>query len=1028
MAGNRSLGTLTIDLIAKVGGFKAGLDKAGRDAQKAASDIDRTLSTIGKNALWAGGILAGAFSSAATALSAFGVQMTTTFAATSRELTTFASISNLSVENFQKYAAAAQSVGISNEKMADQFKDVNERLGEYIATGKGPLTDFIDEYGSRVGTTAEALQKLNDPMLVLTKIVADMQALGASDQEISFVLESLASDTTNLIPLLKNGAEGMKDYVAAMEQIGFLSSDQVAAGREVAKQLDLVRAQYDLLKNKIAAELAPAVIALIQDFQSWITEGNNAKNVADLLAMSMDIVRVAFHGAAVVIEGTTAVVKTFVADVMLAINLVTGLGKLAALSNPLVAAGQVAQGGLDGYIQNLNNTQAKVREQLAADVRYRETVNAAGASRAQKAWEGATKAVSDSWNNTSQSAKKYNEVVQAGTNGPIGALNEALKTGNRLTADQLKARAKAEEQQKRENDAVEKQIAQERVRAQTIGQNSRALELEAQIREGLVKGTEDQLNRLREAARLADTNTAAVEARKKAEQEAQKSARAGESAAKKAAADAEREAKKREQEAKRLQDAYDNQVLSLERSIYMIGKEGEAAAIAWEISKGEFKDYSEQQKQHLMLLAQNVDAAQKAFDVEKKAREEAAKKLEDEADRQEDANKKYKEYLDDVQHNLNLLGKSADEQERLNALKDLGIDADSEAGKVLTETLKIYQEQRKAVEDQVAAMDELRSSFSDALSDWVSGTKSFKDAFKDALDQIQKRIINLIADRWIEKLFGSFGSNEGGKVGGPISGFLGKLFGVKDPEELQNQINGIRGEGDNQVLPYDPQNIESLRQEAKRMTDGVIAVHQEAANSMASSVGTSTQTAADGALSSIDETTGYAKDSMDAAVGGANSEMESESKGFIGILKDTFSNMFNNEGGGWLSTLSKYLSNIGNAISGIFSSFGKGGAGGGDNGWLSVVSSFFSGGRANGGPVSAGRMYRVNENMPEMLTIGNQDFLMMGGQNGRVSNASGSGMQQVNNFVIHGRIDRRTESQIAQDVGQRTQRAITRNS
>src|SRR5690606_77945 len=56
-------------------------------------------------------------------------------------------------------------------------------------------------------------------------------------------------------------------------------------------------------------------------------------------------------------------------------------------------------------------------------------------------------------------------------------------------------------------------------------------------------------------------------------------------------------------------------------------------------------------------------------------------------------------------------------------------------------------------------------------------------------------------------------------------------------------------------------------------------------------------------------------------------------------------------------------------------------------GWLDSLISFGSGilGRANGGPVSAGSIYRVNERGPELLTVGGNDYLMMGKQSGRVT-------------------------------------------
>jgi ribosomal protein L12E/L44/L45/RPP1/RPP2 len=57
------------------------------------------------------------------------------------------------------------------------------------------------------------------------------------------------------------------------------------------------------------------------------------------------------------------------------------------------------------------------------------------------------------------------------------------------------------------------------------------------------------------------------------------------------------------------------------------------------------------------------------------------------------------------------------------------------------------------------------------------------------------------------------------------------------------------------------------------------------------------------------------------------------------------------------------------------------GGGGFMSGW-----SGFGGGKASGGPVSSGKMYEVNERgAPELLNIGNRQFLMMAGQSGRVT-------------------------------------------
>lgn len=93
-------------------------------------------------------------------------------------------------------------------------------------------------------------------------------------------------------------------------------------------------------------------------------------------------------------------------------------------------------------------------------------------------------------------------------------------------------------------------------------------------------------------------------------------------------------------------------------------------------------------------------------------------------------------------------------------------------------------------------------------------------------------------------------------------------------------------------------------------------------------------------------------------------------------------------------------------------------------GWVQGIASFFSsligGARADGGPVTAGVPYLVGERGPELFIAAKSGHIVPNDQ-------MGMGVRQVNNFVIQGRIDRRSQEQIAADVGRRSSIAIRRN-
>lgn len=94
-------------------------------------------------------------------------------------------------------------------------------------------------------------------------------------------------------------------------------------------------------------------------------------------------------------------------------------------------------------------------------------------------------------------------------------------------------------------------------------------------------------------------------------------------------------------------------------------------------------------------------------------------------------------------------------------------------------------------------------------------------------------------------------------------------------------------------------------------------------------------------------------------------------------------------------------------------------------GWGAALSSFFStafgGARANGGPVQAGVPYLVGERGPELFVAPKTGTIIP-------NNKMGIGLTQVNNFMVQGRMDRRTEDQIAADVGRKSSTALRRNS
>lgn len=180
------------------------------------------------------------------------------------ELRKAAQISNVGFEDFQKLAFAARSVGIEGDKLADIFKDVNDRVGDFNATGGGPMKDFFENIAPKIGLTADAFKDLSGPQ-ALQLYYDSLKKAGASQQDLTFYLEAMASDATALIPLLEQGGEGFRKLG---EGAAVISEDQAAG---LKSYNDSMRALGEAIKGVTIAIASSGVLEFITSLVQQLT-------------------------------------------------------------------------------------------------------------------------------------------------------------------------------------------------------------------------------------------------------------------------------------------------------------------------------------------------------------------------------------------------------------------------------------------------------------------------------------------------------------------------------------------------------------------------------------------------------------------------------------------------------------------------------------------------------------------------------------------------------------------------------------
>lgn len=242
-------GSVVVDLLMKTGSFET-------DSARAEKRLDQMRKTAVK---WGAGVGAAA-GTAAAAIGVWAVRMADVAAQTERQ----ARLANSSAEDFQRWAYAANTVGIEQEKLADILKDAQDRVGDFLSTGGGPMADFFENIAPKVGLAAEQFRELSGQD-VLGLYVKGLEDAGVSQSEMIFYLEAMASDSSLLLPLLRGGASGMRALADEADRFGVvMGTNTLVAAASLDRNIDRLKAQFHGLTVEVGSQVLPVVNEFIE--------------------------------------------------------------------------------------------------------------------------------------------------------------------------------------------------------------------------------------------------------------------------------------------------------------------------------------------------------------------------------------------------------------------------------------------------------------------------------------------------------------------------------------------------------------------------------------------------------------------------------------------------------------------------------------------------------------------------------------------------------------------------------------------
>ncbi|MHC8083086.1 phage tail tape measure protein [Klebsiella pneumoniae] len=255
MAG-KSLGTLTIDLIAKVGGFVQGMDKAERSSQKWRDQVKKDAKEVSSSIIAVGAAAA----TAAVGIGAAGLAIVKNTAQQVTEADRWAKSLKMSTQDLLSWQYAAEQAGLTGDNIADIFKDINDKVGDAVLNKSGEAAQALDT----LGLSAEKLSQ-QSPDKQLLAISSALQKIPSQAGKTN-ILESLGNDLSKMLPLFDNNNDKLKQFIQLSKDFGIAPpQEDIDNLVKVNQFFQDIETSARGLKMEIASGLATVDLSPLQD-------------------------------------------------------------------------------------------------------------------------------------------------------------------------------------------------------------------------------------------------------------------------------------------------------------------------------------------------------------------------------------------------------------------------------------------------------------------------------------------------------------------------------------------------------------------------------------------------------------------------------------------------------------------------------------------------------------------------------------------------------------------------------------------
>lgn len=302
---SRSLGTLTLDMAIRLGGFTAGMDKAARVTDTRMKEMERRAESFGRaigTSLRVGvAALAVGATSAVVALKATIDRMD--------DLSKAAKTVGMDTEGFSRLAYAAELANVSQEELQSGLGRLVKAQAAAMDEGS-KQAEMFKALGIAITDAGGAMRPTRDVMLDFADRFA---ALKDKPEALAAGLQIFGRGFQTFVPLIEGGSDAIRRLEGEADSLGVtLSTEAGRSAEEFNDNLTRLKAAVSGFTMEVAQGMLPVLEDSTARLVDLATQGDLAENVVTVLSAAFRVGVSAVEGYNRAVQVTSAAIETIV--------------------------------------------------------------------------------------------------------------------------------------------------------------------------------------------------------------------------------------------------------------------------------------------------------------------------------------------------------------------------------------------------------------------------------------------------------------------------------------------------------------------------------------------------------------------------------------------------------------------------------------------------------------------------------------------------------------------------------------------